>query len=91
MWLENIIEVHQDVSVDMNLLHDKANSLHEHFSDLEEGGVKQFNDSIGWFHSFVKHYNLKFLRLPGKAPTFPNQIKVINEEDKYIPEQVFNP
>ncbi|KFD48110.1 hypothetical protein M513_11053 [Trichuris suis] len=87
------------VPVDGRMIREKALSLYEHFGTMTETPErKAFMASKGWLASFVNRYNLKNLRVTGKAAsadqesssTFPHEFRRLVDRKGYLPEQLYN-
>ena len=66
-------------------------SLYNNLKQKEGEGFKpgEFNASKRWFDNFRKRFYLKNVKITEAADKFPDTIKIIIEEERYVPEQVF--
>lgn len=97
VWLEDMVS--KNIPLDSMVLCEKARSLHKRFSEeIDKDDQREFKASKGWFHSFVKRYNLKNLKITGESASadaeaalkFPSELQKIIERSEYCQEQVFN-
>uniref|UniRef100_A0A8C4Q849 Uncharacterized protein n=2 Tax=Eptatretus burgeri TaxID=7764 RepID=A0A8C4Q849_EPTBU len=94
-WIEH--QNQENVPVGMLVIQAKARSIYEDLIN-DEGEVKPFNASSGWFSNFRNRYNYHNIKMTGEAVAadtvaaekFPAFLKAIIEEGGYSPKQIFN-
>lgn len=95
-WIED--QNQRNVPVSMFLAQAKARAIFAELRKEEEGPVKPFAASSGWFANFRRRYGYHNIRMSGEAASadavgaerFVEALKAIIEEGGYSAKQIFN-
>ncbi|XP_042228340.1 tigger transposable element-derived protein 1-like [Homarus americanus] len=96
MWIED--QNHRNIPVSMLLVQAKARAIYEELQKDEEGPVKPFSASSGWFGNLKRRYGYHNIKVSGETASadvlaseqFVWTLKDIIEEGGYSAKQIFN-
>ena len=88
----------QDRSVTFDGTKNKAMDCYNYLKEKETGPVPEFSARTGWFYKFKTRYGFHNVKRSGEAnsaanndaPSYPDCLRTIIEEDGYKPQQMFD-